>query len=54
MNRNKLIRKLDTKLRKEGEGLDVTPTEERKDKQFIYYGKPFSYFYQAKRNMNKG
>lgn len=53
MNRNKLIRKLDKKLKKEGEAIDIKPAEERKNKQFVYYGKPFSYYYQAKRKMSK-
>lgn len=50
-NRNRLICKLVKKLKDEGEGDNIKPKEERKDSQIVYYGKPFSYYYQARKNM---
>ncbi len=45
--RNKLFRKLRKELKNKGDIEAPTSKEQKKRKQLIYYGKPFSYYYQG-------
>jgi len=45
--RNKLYRKLQKELKKDGSVQPKGSKEQKRGRQLIYYGKPFSYYYQA-------